>query len=718
MAANTLEEKINKIRQQNEEIKRRHEEVEEDKKNAAKLNALVQMVPSTDWPERKEPPEFSNPSRTSNKIKFIKEHHEHPQQYQSTNGEGRKVHTFAQGQGPPPDPKYNFLADAEREGGEREGTKDNSNRGQKHSRGMFKKKPGGKDGMQRDCRTNRGSYRDEHQPEYEAWRAERNRIDEDRISRQRTAEGNWRREWDNNKAHIVDEMARTETKLEDHIKKDFKDFDKKYNVNGNDYISYNRGNHRSYRGNSRHFHNNYENNSNSTYQVGHFKNSSSSEKRTVVATDKSIKITLNQENMAKGPVMSVKVNSPSIAGTGRVGPRQKSRVTYSSHSDVEVTSPDTESFSCPKLYEDRPKGTYCENLHESSNWRKSQLSPKKKDFSNKSPYFRKKEIKREDESLQKYHKIESPRKEYKESHTQKFYQSKSQNYEENTAESQDITTVNKKESNIIFSKESDMNNIGINNMDNQNSNLNSHINETREIYTDKEDEADLQNLDLSSFESDTEIIEACEKDRKKEDKLDELQNVQTIVTFECKNTKTKLITASLENNNDENKTQYVENLSCDANKDTRETIMKNEDSERERTKKILTNNCDNKQTKDMSEQEKGIKHCAEISLKQKEVNSVMSLSLTDVDYNIAKQSNKLKSDYKAFKGKEILAIEDEVITDEKINTGYKQDVTKCINETKEDTKEKERNVANSIIIDKIESLKEDLHIEEKAASSD
>ena len=53
--------------------------------------------------------------------------------------------------------------------------------------------------LKKDCRTNRGSHRDEHQPEYEAWRAERNRIDEDRISRQRTAEGNWRREWDNNK---------------------------------------------------------------------------------------------------------------------------------------------------------------------------------------------------------------------------------------------------------------------------------------------------------------------------------------------------------------------------------------------------------------------------------------------------------------------------------------------------------------------------------------
>lgn len=36
-------------------------------------------------------------------------------------------------------------------------------------------------------------------PEYQAWRAEREKIDQDRITRQRTAEGNWRREWDSEK---------------------------------------------------------------------------------------------------------------------------------------------------------------------------------------------------------------------------------------------------------------------------------------------------------------------------------------------------------------------------------------------------------------------------------------------------------------------------------------------------------------------------------------
>lgn len=36
-------------------------------------------------------------------------------------------------------------------------------------------------------------------PEYEAWRAEREQIDEARINRQKTSQGTWRREWDVNK---------------------------------------------------------------------------------------------------------------------------------------------------------------------------------------------------------------------------------------------------------------------------------------------------------------------------------------------------------------------------------------------------------------------------------------------------------------------------------------------------------------------------------------
>ncbi|EFN60917.1 hypothetical protein EAG_06028 [Camponotus floridanus] len=642
MAASALEEKINKIRQQNEEIRRRHEEVEEDKKNAAKLNALVQMVPSTDWPERKEPPEFSNPPRTNNKSKPAKEHHEHIQHH-SVSGEGRKVHTFAQGQGPPPDPKYNFLADAEREEGNMENITDNpSSKGQKHSKGTFRKKSGGKDGMQKDYRVNRSHRRDEHQPEYEAWRAERNRIDEDRISRQRTAEGNWRREWDNDKAHIVNEMMRTEAKLGDYVKKDHKDFDRRH----------------------------------------------------------------------------VNVNSPSIAGTGRVGPRQRSRVTYSSHSDVEMVSPDTESFSHPKSYEDKTKGIY-HDMQKFSNSRKSQ-PPKKKDFSNKSPFFRKKEIKREDtiENPQKHHEIELLQKEHTES--QKSDQFKLQKSEENIViPLHNDKVVNEKENNVISSDALDVN-IEVENKDNQNDNLNSYIDEKSKTFINKEDEFILQDSDLPVSKDE---VEVCKINKEIENKLDESQIVQTATLSEYEITKTDLTVSLVKdiNDNDRDKIKSEENLSCNVNDDINEIILKNKEHNLpiEQIEEILSDNCDNKQTEDIHEQENNFELSTASSVEEKlETNNLTISSSTDVS-SVTEQNNKMDSNDKSLKEKEIAIVEDKVtVIDDEINTSNKQDVIKSVDETRECKNENNENAANNIIIDKVESREENLREKEvKAALS-
>ncbi|XP_076664829.1 uncharacterized protein LOC143367137 [Andrena cerasifolii] len=405
MASSALEAKINKIRQQNEEIRRRHEEVEEDKKNAAKLNALVQMVPSSDWPERKEPPEFSSPPKA--KQKPAKEKLEYTPL--SHPNEGKKVHSFAQGEGPPPDPKYNFLADSEREEPNAEYTKETagSRSHNKVTRGSFKKKTGGRESIPKDNKAYKGSYRDESQPGYDAWRAERNRIDEDRISRQRTAEGNWRREWDNDKMHIIDEGMKKTSRptLVDFTKKDHKDSDRRYHANNNEHVNHTRGGSRGmHRGSSKNFYSNYENRSHNTYDQ-HRNNaampakapmSPTSEDRTVIATDKSIKVTVNQGNVTKGPVMSVKVNSPSIAGTGRVGPRQRTRVTYS-HSDAEAPITEDESFNRQKSFEDKSKGSYY-NAQKSPNIKRSH-SQKKKEGDAKYPYHQRKETRREDTDM-------------------------------------------------------------------------------------------------------------------------------------------------------------------------------------------------------------------------------------------------------------------------------------------------------------------------------
>ncbi|XP_032688577.1 uncharacterized protein LOC116852392 isoform X2 [Odontomachus brunneus] len=730
MAASALEEKINKIKQQNEEIRRRYEEVEEDKKNAAKLNALVQMVPSTDWPERKEPPEFSNPPRANNKPKPAKEHHEHPQQYHAASGEGRKVHTFAQGQGPPPDPKYNFLADSEREEGNIENIKDNpTNRGQKHSRGMFKRKLGGKDGMQRDYRMNRGSHRDEYQPEYEAWRAERNRIDEDRISRQRTAEGNWRREWDNDKAHIVNEATRSEAKLGDYVKKDHKDYDRRYHVNGNDYVHHNRsGNHRSYRGNSKYFHSNYENRSNNAYhQDGHAKHplSPGSEGRTVVATDKGIKVTLNQGNMAKGPVTSVKVNSPSIAGTGRVGPRQRSRVTYSSHSDVEITSGETDSFSRPKSFEDKTKGIYHDNLQRSPNARKTQPLQRKKELGNKSPYFRKKEIGREDtnENTQKQHEVELrpsyARVEYKDPLE---LEAKSEKLEENVEPLQN-DHAGAKESDVIACSEPDAKATELNSCDSQNDDSSTQMS-IGEIHAEIESDSTLTNLaPVSQIKTEIEVF-AVDTAQKESNETE----IQAAALSECKTIETDSTAAMKDTDyNDKNETKFTVDTPCDINNDTEETVEKNKEQNlsTEQTEEI--DNCDNERNENADQQENDVDRDTKDSPDEKEADNAVSSSPTDECLvmgeitEISVMEEKPKNNDEALKKEEITAADKIAVTDKKINTDDKQDTVTCINETQErivvNNEEKKSDTTNDIVVDKVESSEDDLQAEKEKVIS-
>ncbi|OXU27539.1 hypothetical protein TSAR_016186 [Trichomalopsis sarcophagae] len=412
MASVELEEKINKIRLQNEEIRRRYEEVEADKKHAAKQNALVQMVPSDDWPERKEPPEFSSPPKNVQKQKSLnKEHNDRlPQHFSSIQDRlGKKDHKFTQGNGPPPDPKYNFLADSEREmrAGDDGRTDEEKNRARnKASRGGPRRRGGdrgGSGGGSREAffKDNRGPQafhsKEESLPEYEAWRAERNRIDEARINRQKTAEGNWRREWDSNKTNIEKDSSRKG----DLNRKDSNMYERRSNHYDSDYS--NRGH-----GGSRTYHGSQKNHGHQDYRRPHHEQSheykrqpdnkpplSPTEDRTVTASDKSIKVTVNPANQPKGTVMSVKVNSPSIAGTGRVGPRQKSRITYSSQSDAEGSNQEYNNFARQKSFDEKTAGANFNNGSKSAP--KSPFTQRKKEGNSKFPYPQKKEF-RNDES--------------------------------------------------------------------------------------------------------------------------------------------------------------------------------------------------------------------------------------------------------------------------------------------------------------------------------
>ena len=116
------------------------------------------------------------------------------------------------------------------------------------------------------------------------------------------------------------------------------------------------------------------------------------------------------------------MNSPSIAGTGRVGPRQRTRVTYS-HSDIDAPLSESESFFRQKSFEDKSKGTYFNN-QKFSNLKRSH-SQKKKENETKYQYHQKKDIKKEDCDGNSYKHYDNEFKSYTQKDQQKSYSIKS-----------------------------------------------------------------------------------------------------------------------------------------------------------------------------------------------------------------------------------------------------------------------------------------------------
>jgi len=366
-----------------------------------------------------------------------------------------------------------------------------------------------------------------------------------------------------------------------------------------------------------------------------------------------------------------------------------------------------ESFSRPKSYEDKTKGIYHDNLQKSPNSRKSQ-PPKKKDFSNKSPYFRKKEIKREstNENPQKHHETEISRKEYKES--QELYHFKSEKPEEDTIKplkDDKIVTANEKESDVNYFDEPDVNGIEMNEQDNQN--LNSYMDKENEVCANKDGEPTLQNSSLSESKIVTEA-EMCKTSEKIENKSDELQ-VQAIAMSECKTAQMDLTDVKDVDDNDRSEIASVENPTY-ANY-TKKTVTQNEEQNlpTEQTEETISNNCDSEHSKDMNKQENDVKCDAKSSPEEEQTDKVIISSSTD-KYFIAEEDNKLQSEDKVSKKKEISVVEDEIVVDEEIKTSNKQDGIKCIDETQQRTNDnEEKNSARSnVVVDTIESPEKNL----------
>ncbi|CAB3371579.1 Hypothetical predicted protein [Cloeon dipterum] len=222
-----LTEKMAKMREKNEAIRKRYNEVQEDLKNAQTISSQVKVESGSDDEDRKpvvRKVTNKTPSRDREcKQKFTpRRQNSESSSSQDTGAEqsmqARPVHSFGEGGGPPPDPGYNFLADEERDGpkenkeqkekgvnknnpassGHGGGFKQNQ---QQPQRGRFPRQRGGQRGNRQFQGENfsRSAMEGGPHDKDQKWREERAAIDEARIRRQQSADGNWRREWDNNK---------------------------------------------------------------------------------------------------------------------------------------------------------------------------------------------------------------------------------------------------------------------------------------------------------------------------------------------------------------------------------------------------------------------------------------------------------------------------------------------------------------------------------------
>ncbi|XP_052827796.1 uncharacterized protein LOC106881761 isoform X14 [Octopus bimaculoides] len=245
-----LTKKMEEIRKKNEALRKRHEEIEADKRQAEKMvkpTSPKKEIKSVDFkPVKKE--EFHRHSgsdfdylklRTDMEILSELEVKRRPKPPARGKGPGNRVKERPKSLGPPPDPAYNFLADRRREGpGYDRGDRDGGGGGGGGSSGSGGRGGGGggecsnlKDNRAKDVRRHPKNYggidfqnvkskmkaaRDRQsfnstpptkmemsismtgreRRQYMEWKAERDRVDKERIERQKSASGEWRREWD------------------------------------------------------------------------------------------------------------------------------------------------------------------------------------------------------------------------------------------------------------------------------------------------------------------------------------------------------------------------------------------------------------------------------------------------------------------------------------------------------------------------------------------
>ncbi|XP_047001853.1 uncharacterized protein LOC124619483 [Schistocerca americana] len=370
-----LEERIEKIRKNNERIQRRYLEVEADKQNAAKLNALVQLSP----PHEDEEPRFSHPRLPKKSERDVHEQGQENELSYSPRASARehnrfgpsaqpytstKSHSFSQDDGPPPDPVYNFLADRQRDprASSRGAPFQRGGRGNRGMPTQYRERTGPPETRGKFSRGRGRGSDGPHQHAYEMWKSERYQIDQERINRQKTAGGEWKREWDKEKvSEDVDNdwppsagqgripYRRDKHTLESYIPRDGG------HPAGVNHPETNRDG----KGVTRKKKTHDAASPFATQDKRLAAKSPKPERRIVKDLGISLQVSVKNDHAAAPPVQRVKVSPKNIAGTGRVGPRQQARMSYSSQSEDETVRVNTErkvpSKRQNKKYEQSPE---------------------------------------------------------------------------------------------------------------------------------------------------------------------------------------------------------------------------------------------------------------------------------------------------------------------------------------------------------------------------
>ncbi|XP_077550868.1 uncharacterized protein LOC144164226 isoform X2 [Haemaphysalis longicornis] len=190
-----LQERMEQIRIKNEELLRRHAEIEADKRNADLLSSTAVMDSGSRKTAATAPPAAGGDQA--------------PVESKPPAKREPRVKPLAPDEGPPPDPGFRFLADRlrDQQGGDRGGSRrhrdnyggqdfENVRLAMRHDRALQKESGG--------VLPPKLSMTGRQRREYEEWKSERSSIDAERLQRQLDAQGNYVREWDLHKAHLRD----------------------------------------------------------------------------------------------------------------------------------------------------------------------------------------------------------------------------------------------------------------------------------------------------------------------------------------------------------------------------------------------------------------------------------------------------------------------------------------------------------------------------------